>query len=80
MHISSMDALNTFNMSKKKEKEVFVCQNLVTNDVAVVMTKTGLSQCIGVHRNTINSIIESNNESILIYKEYRIWKQIKIMN
>jgi len=78
--MSPIDALNTFIMGKKKEKEAFVCQNLITNEVVIVMTKTSLSQFVGVHRNTMNTVIENNNESILIYKEYRIWKQIKIMN
>ena len=79
MHISRANALNIVNMSKKEEKQAFVCQNLITNEVVIVTNKIGLSKFIGVHRNTINSILD-NKESILIYKHYRIWKQITIMN
>ena len=54
-------------MSKKEEKQAFVCQNLITNEVIIVTNKTGLSKFIGVHRNTMNSILD-NKELVLIYK------------
>lgn len=79
MHITRVNALNIVSMSKKEQKQAFVCQNLITNELIIVTNKTGLSKFIGVHRNTMNSILD-NKELVLIYKHYRIWKQITIMN
>ena len=79
MHITRVNALNIVNMNKKEQKQAFVCQNLITNEIVIATNKTILSKFIGVHRNTMNSILD-NKELILIYKHYRIWKQITIMN
>jgi hypothetical protein len=60
-----------------KNRLCYVCLDTNTDELIVCTNKIALSKYIGVHRNTIRSIINTNKK-VILYKQYKIWNQIII--